>query len=349
VELFRGDAARLLLAGNAMHADIPSVAPGSGAFGWILSMLAQDVGYPVPEGGAGRLAGAMASRAEAAGVDIRTGARVTSIRVRDGRAVGALTAGGDRFLARHAVLADVAAPTLYRDLLPPGAVPPRLLAELERCFEWDLPTVKVNWALDGPVPWRAPELTGAGTVHCGADVAQLAAWSTALATGQPSDVTFQLVGQMATADPARAPAGGESLWAYSHLPRGTTDPTAARHLAERMHDTIEAHAPGFSGRVVDRWEQMPRDLEEADANLVDGAVNGGTAQIYQQLVFRPTTGLGRPETVVRALYLAGAATSPGGGVHGACGAIAARAALQDARLGGIPGRVMVSLTRRLHR
>jgi phytoene dehydrogenase-like protein len=259
------------------------------------------------------------------------------------------TADGRRVRARRAVLADVAAPTLYRDLLPEGSVPRRLLDELDRSFEWDLPTVKVNWALDGPVPWRASGAAGAGTVHVGADAAQLASWSTSLSTGQSSPYVFQILGQLATADPTRAPAGCESLWGYSHLPRGEPDADRARALADRMHEAVEAFAPGFSSRVVDRWEQLPADLEADDANLVQGAINGGTAQIYQQMVFRPTTGLGRPETPVQGLYLAGAATSPGGGVHGACGANAARAALHGARAGGLPARAMVALTRHLTR
>lgn len=349
VELFRGEAGRLLFAGNAMHADVPAVAPGSGAFGWILTMLAQDVGYPVPEGGAARLAEALARRARSAGVQIRTSSRVIQIRVRHGRAVAVVTDGGDRVAVRRAVLADVAAPTLFRELLPSAVLPPRLLRELERCFEWDLPTVKVNWALDAPVPWRAPEVVGAGTVHLGADTGQLASWSTSLSTGRPSPYTFQIVGQLATADPTRAPSGAESLWGYSHLPRGCTDAAAAKDLADRMHATIEAHAPGFSEHVVDRWEQFPEDIEGHDANLVHGAINGGTAQIYQQLIFRPTIGLGRPETPVHGLYLSGAATSPGGGVHGGCGAIAARAALHDARFGGLPGRLLVAASRHLNR
>jgi phytoene dehydrogenase-like protein len=348
-ELFRGRLGRLLLAGNAMHADVPAIAPGSGAFGWILTMLAQDVGFPVPLGGAGRLAEAMSLRARASGARVSTGSTVTRVVVRGGRAVGVVTQDGWRYRARRAVLADVTAPALFRDLLPAGTVPGRLLEEIDRCFEWDLPTVKVNWALSGPVPWRDPQLAGAGTVHLGADDDQLVTWSAALGSGQPTERVFQLIGQMATADPTRAPDGGESLWAYSHLPRGCTDPDAARDLANRMERGIEEYAPGFTDRVVERWDQLPTDLESRDANLVNGSVNGGTAQIYQQLVFRPTTGLGRPETPIAGLFLAGAGASPGGGVHGGCGANAARAALQGARLGGLPGRLMVSVVRRLNR
>lgn len=346
-ELFRGQHGPLLLAGNAMHADVPSVAPGSGAFGLILTMLAQQVGFPVPEGGAGALAAALARRAVAAGVRIHAPAEAVRVVVRGGCALGVVTAGGQRVRARRAVLADVAAPTLYRRLLPEQELPRRLLDEISRCFEWDLPTVKVNWALRAPVPWSAEAVRPAGTVHLGTDLPGLAAWSTALSTGQSSPLLFQIVGQLAAADPTRAPEGAETVWAYSHLPRGVADLEQARQLAKRMQAEIEAYAPGFGDLVLDRWEQHPPELEAANPNLVLGAINGGTAQLHQQLVFRPTPGLGRPETPILGLYLAGAATSPGGGVHGACGAMAARAALNGARFGRIPARLLVGADRYL--
>ncbi len=344
-ELFRGRHAPLLLAGNALHADIPVIAAGSGVFGWLLTMLGQDVGFPVPEGGAGALAAALALRAVAAGARLHAPAPVERIVVGNGRALGVRTAGGQWVRARRAVLADVAAPALYRQLLDPAQLPPRLLAEIDDAFVWDLPTVKTNWALSGPVPWRAEGAADAGTVHLGSDLAGLAAWSSALSSGRPSRLMFQLVGQLATADPGRAPAGGESVWAYSHLPRGDTRPDRAAELARRMDEELEAYAPGFGERTVDRWDQLPEDLAAADPNLVHGSLNGGTAQVFQQLVFRPTPGLGRPETPIAGLYLASAGISPGGGVHGGCGAAAARAALAGARLGGVPGRVISAATR----
>lgn len=352
-ELFTGIDGRLLLAGNAMHADIPSLAAGSGAFGWLLAMLGQDVGFPVPEGGAGRLADALVSRARAAGAQLLTGAEVTRVVVGNGRALGVVTAGGEAVRARRAVLADVSAPALYGRLLAPDDVPPRLREDLGR-FEWDLPTVKVNWALDGPVPWRAEGARRAGTVHLGAAGADLTRWSADLAAGRESEHVFLLLGQMAVADPTRAPAGGESLWAYSHLPRGLPPGgrdtrEAARRLADRMAGTVAAFAPGWEQRVVQRWDQLPGDLEGADANLSGGAVNGGTAQLHQQLVFRPVPGFGRPETVVPGLYLASAGTHPGGGVHGAAGAQAARAAITGARAGGSASRLVSAGLRRLYR
>ena len=169
-ELFGGEAARLLLAGNTAHADAPPGAPVSGAFGWLLAMLGQHHGFPSPVGGAGELAAALARRAEAAGAAIRTATPVAGIVVRGGRALGVETAGGDRIRARRAVIADVSAPALYTRLLPADAVPARILADLER-FAWDTPVVKLDWALAEPIPWRAKALSEAGTVHLGADSA----------------------------------------------------------------------------------------------------------------------------------------------------------------------------------
>jgi phytoene dehydrogenase-like protein len=348
-ELFDGPDGKLLLSGNAMHADIPAISTASGGFGWLMTMLGQDVGFPVPVGGSGKLSQALAARARAAGAQIITGARVERVIVAGHRALGVRTADGRRVAARRAVLADVAAPTLYGSLLPPYSLPSAMLAQL-RHFEWDLPTVKVNWALDGAVPWRAPDLASVGTVHLGADDAELAEWSASLAAGRPSPHTFLLLGQMAAADRTRAPTGGESVWAYSHLPRtrlGRVRGGQADELVTRMEKVVEEFAPGFAGRVVHRMVQLPEDLEAADANLASGAVNGGTAQLHQQLIFRPVPGLGRPETPIDGLYLAGASAHPGGGVHGAAGDLAALAALRNSRLGRVRGRALTGLTRYL--
>lgn len=335
-ELFRGEAGRLLLAGNAMHADIPPDAPGSGVFGWIMAMLAQDVGFPSPEGGSGRLAEALASRARAAGVDIRTGERVERVDVVAGRADVVRTAGG-AVRARRAVIADTSAPTLYNRLLDERAVSQRFRAQLDR-FAWDLPTVKLNYRLRGTPAWTARDARSAGVVHVGADMAGLVHWSADLTTGRTPRRPFALVGQMSTIDPTRSPAGTEALWAYTHLPRGSTDDRDADDLVERTEEMLEAHAPGWGELVLDRWVQRPSDLQASDDNLGLGAVGGGTQQLFQQLIFRPVPGVGGARTPVDQLYLGSAAIHPGGGVHGACGYLAARTALADQRWWGRPGR-----------
>lgn len=327
-ELFGGEAARLLLAGNAVHADVPVDAPVSGAYGWLLAMLGQRYGFPVPIGGAGRLATALARRARSAGAAIHTGQRVERIEVANGRAAAVHTAAGLTVRVCRAVVADVSAPSLYRELLPADAVPPRLHADLGR-FQWDTPVVKLNWALDGPVPWRAPAVADAGTVHLGADELGLVRWSADIESRTLPRSPFLLFGQMSTADASRSPAGTESAWCYTHLPRGMFDDGSADELAARAEQVLEEFAPGFGARVIGRQVQRPMALQSADPNLGYGAVNGGTSQLFQQLVFRPVPGLGRPETPVPGLYLGSAAAHPGGGVHGVCGALAARCALRE--------------------
>jgi phytoene dehydrogenase-like protein len=147
-----------------------------------------------------------------------------------------------------------------------------------------------------------------------------------------------LFGQMTTADPTRSPAGTESAWAYTHLPRGLAGDAAADTLAERVDHVLEEHAPGFSSHIVGKVVQRPSDLEASDANLYTGAVNGGTSQLFQQLVFRPAPGFGRAETPVQNVFLGSAGAPPGGGVHGICGRNAARAALAADGATGWPRR-----------
>lgn len=337
--LFAGDAPRMLLAGNAMHADVPMDAPGSGLFGFLLTMLAQDTGWPVPVGGAGQLTGALVDRARRAGAVIECGQEVDEIEVRGGRAVAVRTTGGRRVQARRAVIADTSAPALFGRLLPADAVPARLRRQVDS-FVWDTPVVKVNYALAEPIPWRSASLHTAGTVHLGADTVGLIRWMADLSVGEVPDHPFLLLGQMSTADPSRSPEGTESAWAYTHLPRGVTADATAEALAAAMDRVIEDHAPGFADAVVHRAVQRPGDLAAADANLHGGAVNGGTAQLFQQLLFRPFPGLGRAETPVERLYLGSAATHPGGSVHGVCGRNAALAALAgDGRVGALRRRV----------
>jgi phytoene dehydrogenase-like protein len=332
-EQFRGEGGPLLLAGNALHTDLIPDAAGSAVFGWLLVMLGQEVGYPVPEGGAGKLIEALVSRLRARGGELACERKVTQVVVRDGRAVGVRTADGEQVPARRAVLADVAAPTLYRDLVGVEHLPPRLRTDLDR-FQWDSPTLKVDWALSGPIPWQSAEAAGAGTVHLGGPFDALSGYGYALASGRMPEFPFVILGQMTTSDPSRSPAGTESAWGYTHLPARPADDEEIRQQVQRLEATVERFAPGFSSLILERYVAGPRQLEEANANLVGGAVNAGTVAIHQQLVFRPFPGLGRPETPFPGLYLSGASAHPGGGVHGACGANAARAALLADRPGG---------------
>jgi phytoene dehydrogenase-like protein len=331
-ETFAGEGGRVLLTGNAMHADIPPHSAGSGLYGWLLSMLGQDVGFPVPRGGSGRLAEAMAARAESRGVIVRRNSPVSAILVEAGEARGVRLADGFSLRARRAVVADVAAPDLYGRLLSGVPLPRSVRTDLSK-FQWDPSTLKLNWALRAPVPWKSEASRAAGTVHLGVDLDGFVDFSSDIAVGRMPEKPFILFGQMTTADPSRSPQGTESAWAYSHLPRELADdPRQIAEHVERLGVAVERAAPGFSDLILASHVQTPRGLEAGDENLAGGAINGGTAALHQQLVFRPTPGLGRPETAVERLYLASASAHPGGGVHGACGWNAARAVLRSTRL-----------------
>ncbi|MER8222136.1 NAD(P)/FAD-dependent oxidoreductase [Streptomyces sp. NPDC094143] len=338
-EEFRGEGGRLLLAGNALHADLAPESAGSGGFGWLMAMLGQTYGFPVPEGGSGALTAALVRRLESRGGRVRCGQRVERIVVRGGRALGVRTAAGDAVRARRAVLADVSVPALYGELVEPEHLPAQLLADLRR-FQWDFATFKVDWALDGPVPWQAEQASRAGTVHLADGVDELTRFTAQIAMRQVPDRPFVVFGQMTTSDATRSPQGTESAWAYTHIPheiradagdQGITGDWSARDqelFADRVERQVERFAPGFRDRIRARRILAPPTLQAMDANLPGGAINGGTTAMHQQLFFRPLPGTGRPETPVPGLFLASSGAHPGGGVHGAPGANAARAALR---------------------
>ncbi|MEU7157020.1 phytoene desaturase family protein [Streptomyces chrestomyceticus] len=356
-EEFGGEGGRLLLAGNALHADLAPEAAGSGGFGWLMSMLGQSYGFPVPVGGAGALTEALVRRLEARGGVLRCGERVTEVVVRAGRAVAVRTAGGESVPARRAVLADVSVPSLYGELVDSRHLPTRLTADLRR-FQWDFATFKVDWALDGAVPWTCREAAAAGTVHLAEGVDELTRFAAQLAAGRVPDRPFALFGQMTTADATRSPAGTESAWAYTHVPHdvradaggagitGSWSRGEQEAMADRVEEQVERYAPGFRARIRARRILAPPTLQALDANLHGGAINGGTTAMHQQLVFRPVPGTGRPETPVKGLFLASAGAHPGGGVHGAPGANAARAALRKRSPSSALARLQRSLTGR---
>ncbi|MFI5937216.1 phytoene desaturase family protein [Actinoplanes sp. NPDC051494] len=334
-ELFRGEGAKLLLAGSALHTDLSPEEAGGGVYGWLLAMLGQDVGWPVPVGGAQRITDALVSRLESRGGRIEYDTPATGVLVARGKAMGVRSADGRHWRALRAVLADVPAPALYLDLVGERWLPSRFREDLE-FFRWDGATVKVDWAVNGKIPWKNPAAAGAGTIHLGADLNGLTRYAAHLATDELPPHPFLLFGQMTTADPAHSPEGTESAWAYTHLPHRKhweADDIAAH--VERMEAVLEEAAPGFGRMVEGRNVFSPADLEKENPSLVGGALGGGTAAAFQQLFLRPVPGLGRADTPVERLFLASASAHPGGGVHGAPGANAARAALaRDRKLTG---------------
>ena len=348
-EWFDGDGARMLIAGNAGHADLSPDSAGSAVYGWLLAMVGQTHGFPVPAGGSGSIPEALHRRLRGGGGTVRVSAPVDQVVIRNNTALGVRLAGGELIRARRAVLADVTAPILYRELVGLDRLPSRMTTDLDH-FEWDTPTLKLDWALSGKVPWNNPAAAGAGTVHLGVDLNGLTEYAGDLACQRVPRKPFVLFGQMTTADPDRSPAGTESVWAYTHLPIGLrmTAADIDRHV-ETVEATIERHAPGFRNLVVGRYVQSPAGLQQENPNLVHGAINGGTAQLHQQLIFRPVPGLGGAATPVDRLFLAGSSAHPGGGVHGAPGSNAARAALaRAARTGQITRTLTKAAYQRLY-
>jgi phytoene dehydrogenase-like protein len=290
-ELFRTEPARAWLCGSALHGSAPLATRGSAILGVYLQLLGHAGGWPSPRGGAGRLCDALAGVLRERGGELRCGAPVTRVLVERGRAAGVELAGGERAAARI-VVADVMPSQLLR-LADLGGRYARAL----RRYRYGPGTVKVDWALDGPIPWTAPPAREAGTVHVGGEGA------------------FVLCGQQSIADPSRAPAGRHTAWGYAH-----------DGGAEAIEQRIEALAPGFRDRILARHVLTPRDLEARDPNLVGGDVGGGATDLAQ-LVFRPVRSLAPYRTPVRGLYLGSAAAFPGGGVHGVPGHAAARLAI----------------------
>jgi phytoene dehydrogenase-like protein len=296
-------------------------------------------------------------RLRSIGGEVLCGRRARRIEVRNGRAKAVLT-GDERFAASRAVIADVDFLQLYRELLDGVTLPSGLRGEVAH-FQRDNATFKVDWTLDGPVPWTAERARAAATVHVADSLDALTRQSAQLACREIPDRPYLVFGQYCSFDPSRAPSGKEAAWAYTHVPQevrsdaageltGCWDDREAELFADRVEAQIEALAPGFRRLIRRRHILTPHGLQEANRNLVGGALNGGTAQLHQQLVFRPSPGLARPETPVRGLLLGSAAAHPGGGVHGGPGANAARAALAA---GGshIRARPLSALTRALQR
>ena len=343
-EEFTSESARRLMAGNALHADFAPETAMSGFFGWFLMALAQWVGFPVPEGGAGELSNAMVRRLESRHGTVTCNASVIEVIVRGRRAVGVRLADGTEVDATRAVIADVPAPTLFLQLVARDAIPASTLDDIKR-FHWDAATIKVDWTLDGPIPWEAEPARQAATIHLADDLDAFTMASAHIASGQIPARPFLLVGQPRVADPTRAPRGKETAWAYTHVPRdvkgdaagslsGSWSESETDEFADRMENEIERLAPGFRDLIRKRHVWNPAALEAENPSLIGGSINSGTSQLHQQLVFRPTPGsLGRASTPVRGLFLGSSSAHPGGGVHGACGANAALAAIRADRVG----------------
>ena len=331
---FSTDAARLLFAGNATHADVGIDAAGSTPPAILLAMAAQTHGMPVPVGGASTLATAMVRAAQDAGAVVRTNVEVTRVVVRSGRAVGVVTADGEGIGVRRAVVADVAPHVLARDLVGEQHLPADWLASLRR-HRWTSGYFRLDVDLDGPAPWRDERLADAVVVHVSGDLDEMAMSQAQVRRGRLPDLPQLILGQQDRADPSRVPAGGAGLWVECHCPARPVDapPDWQQRFADRILDRLEQHAPDLRGRIVETTVQTPLDLQDRDPNLVGGDVGGGSAAPDQLLVFRPVAGWSSYRLPVKGLWMCGSASHPGGGVHGLCGRNAAKAVLRVDRWG----------------
>jgi phytoene dehydrogenase-like protein len=301
---FEGDLARAIVAGCAAHSFLRLDQVLTGGFALTMLATAHAVGWPLVEGGSGRLADALAAELIALGGQIVTDRRVRSmadlpphrVALLDVTPRQLLAIAGDRFGGGYAR-------RLRRYRYGPGVF-------------------KVDLALDGPIPWRNPELASAGTVHLGGRLEEIAAGEAAVQAGRIPDRPFTLVAQSSMFDPSRAPAGKHTVWAYCHVPNGSQV-----DMAERIVDQIERFAPGVRDRILARHTVGPADLEAHNANCVGGDINGGV-QDLRQLFTRPTLRLDPYSTPDPAIFLCSSSTPPGGGAHGMSGHLAARSALR---------------------
>jgi phytoene dehydrogenase-like protein len=328
LEVFEGaDRPTAWLASSAMHTGLEPSSEGSGAFALMLQLLGHAYGWPFPRGGMQALADLLAARVRAEGGRIRCDARVEEVLVRSGRVAGVRLRGGEE-LAAAAVVTTVSAGPLA-GMLPPGALGDRIARRLRR-WRYGTGAFKLDYALSAPVPWSAPGARTAPVVHVAGELRDLAKAAQEGSRGDVPERPALVVGQHTLLDATRAPAGGHTLYVYSHVPsRYDLDD---EEVAARVEAQLERFAPGCSAGVLARSIRPPWRTERENPSLVGGDLAGGAYELDQLLVFRPLPELCRHRTPVRGLYVAGSSVHPGAAVHGMSGRGAARALLADRRL-----------------
>jgi phytoene dehydrogenase-like protein len=301
---FREDRVGGMFAGMAAHSILPLDRLLTGAVGLMFCMTAHSQGWPFPRGGSQQLANAMQQYLAALGGRVETGVRVRRLSdVPPARTI--------LFDTSPRQLCEIAKEVL------PSAYQRKLLR-----YRHGPGVFKVDWALDGPIPWRANECRQAGTVHVGGTFEEVAAAEQAAWTTTPAERPFVLVAQQSLFDPSRAPPGKQTGWAYCHVPAGCTF-----DMTDRIEARIEQFAPGFRDLVLERHVMTPSDFEQYNANYIGGDIAGGVMD-WRQVLARPTARLTPYATPARHIFLCSASTPPGAGVHGMCGYYAAQAALR---------------------
>ena len=311
VKRFRTREAKALMAGTAAHSMAPLRAPLTGAFGLLLTLIAHAEGWPVVEGGSAGITGAMIAELERRGGAVTTGQWIESL---------------EELPRSTAVLVDTSPPGLAA--LAGRALPAGYGRALGR-FRYGPGVFKVDWALSGPVPWSAEVCRRAGTLHVGGTFSEVAASEADANAGRHPQRPYCVVVQPGVADSTRAPVGQETLWAYCHVPSGSS-----MDMTPAIEGQIERFAPGFSDLVLARSTTTAAEEERANPNYVGGDIGAGASTLRQTL-FRPTVTWNPYRTPIEGVYLCSASTPPGGGVHGMCGVFAARTAMHD-HFGGPP-------------
>jgi phytoene dehydrogenase-like protein len=302
---FGTEEARGLLAGAAAHSMLPLSTPLTASYGMLFVALAHAYGWPVVEGGSSRVIDALVAELGAYGAEVETGRWVKNVADLPGA---------------QAVLLDISPRHLTE--LAEARLSSSYRAAIGR-FRYGPGVCKVDWALSGPVPWEAPVCRQAGTIHVGGALEEVAASEAEVAAGRHPERPFCLVAQPGVVDPSRAPDGKHTLWAYCHVPSGSSV-----DMTERIEAQIERFAPGFRDLVLAKVAKTAAETERSNPNYVGGDITGGMATL-RQTVFRPTVRWDNYRTSSPGLYLCSASTPPGGGVHGMCGYWAARSALAD--------------------
>jgi phytoene dehydrogenase-like protein len=304
---FRDERTRALFAGLAAHSMLPLERPVSTGFGLLLGLLAHAVGWPLARGGTQRVTDALIGYLRSLGGEVHTSTPVLALAELPAHEVALLN------LTPRQVLS-----------IAGSSLPERYCRVLRR-FRYGPGVFKVDWALDGPIPWTASACARAGTVHLGGTLEEIAASERAAWAGQHTARPFVLLAQQSLFDSTRAPVGKHTAWAYCHVPHGSTV-----DMTEAIERQVERFAPGFGQRILARSALNARDMERRNANHVGGDINGGV-QDLSQLFTRPSARLVPYSTPDPRLYLCSSSTPPGGGVHGMCGFLAAQSALRRLR------------------
>jgi phytoene dehydrogenase-like protein len=301
---FRTEETRALFAGVGAHGFLPLDRPLSASFGLVLGALAHVHGWPFVRGGSQSIADALTSYLEALGGTVVTGHRVERL---------------DELPPRRVLIADVT-PRQLASLAGDG-IDGRARRKLQR-FRYGPGSCKVDYALSEPVPWANPDARRAGTLHLGGTLEEIADAEATVASGGHAERPYVLVAQPTLVDASRAPEGRHTLWAYCHVPNGST-----LDVSDRITAQIERFAPGFRDVVIDQHVITASGLEDYNASYVGGDISAGS-HAGGQVVLRPWPAIDPYRTPLDGVFLCSASTPPGGGVHGMCGMHAARSALQ---------------------